>query len=441
VNVYGTDPNNSDSDNDGLSDGDEVNVYGTDPTNFDSDNDGLSDGEEVLIYGTDPTNSDSDNDGLSDGEEVLIYGTDPANLDSDNDGLSDFDEVNTQNTDPNNNDSDNDGLSDGDEVLTYNTDPNNLDSDFDGLSDGEEVNTFNTNPNDDDSDNDGCLDGADNAPLLAPEIEVDEVTVGTNFGFASLNQIITKTFTITNTGVDNLSVLTINSSDPQFAIFNFTPNSTVNGNSGTLTFDIEFTPVSLGIQMATITINNTDCNEINYIFGVSSDAVVPVELVAFNAKSIEHQILLYWHTASEINNTGFEIERSSNAKNWKTLGFVEGKGTILTPQQYEYLDKFPNAGVNYYRLKQLDFDGKYEYSPIISMEHKDSKMDLSLFPNPATNQLNLIGIADGPYRIFDLMGKIIRQGVSIGNSIDIATLPTGIYNLQVGEKTVRFVKE
>jgi len=151
----GLDPNNPDTDGDGIKDGDEVGMQtvnielnetvlpgddgtsdpgldtgtdtGTTDTTTDSDNDGLTDYEEA-VTGTDPTNPDSDNDGISDGAEL--------GQDSDNDGLSDTVETETG-TNPNNPDSDNDGLTDAEEI-TYGTDPNNGDTDFDGVPDSEE---------------------------------------------------------------------------------------------------------------------------------------------------------------------------------------------------------------------------------------------------------------------------------------------------------------
>jgi hypothetical protein len=84
----GTDPDNADTDHDGLSDGDEVNIYHTDPLNPDTDGDGLSDGDEVHIYGTNPLDPDTDHDLLSDGFEVA-HGTNPLDPDSDHDGIID----------------------------------------------------------------------------------------------------------------------------------------------------------------------------------------------------------------------------------------------------------------------------------------------------------------------------------------------------------------
>jgi outer membrane protein OmpA-like peptidoglycan-associated protein len=174
---YGTDPNNPDTDGDGLLDGDEV--YGTlnpfkerafysefpgstNPLSSDTDGDGLTDYDEIMIYRTDPNNPDTDGDGLSDGDEVLKYKTDPLKADTDGDGLSDGDEVLKYKTDPLKKDTDGDGLSDGQEVLGVNvelkivgkpvetklfkTDPLKADTDGDGLTDYEEVMVYKTNP-------------------------------------------------------------------------------------------------------------------------------------------------------------------------------------------------------------------------------------------------------------------------------------------------------
>jgi hypothetical protein len=103
----------------------------------DSDDDGLPDGEEIAI-GTDPFDDDTDDDGLSDGDEVNVHGTDPLDADTDDDGLSDGDEVNVHGTDPLDADTDDDGLDDGLEVA-LGLDPLNPDTDGDGIPDGEDT--------------------------------------------------------------------------------------------------------------------------------------------------------------------------------------------------------------------------------------------------------------------------------------------------------------
>ncbi len=143
---FGTDPENPDTDGDGLKDGEEVLTYITNPLKADTDGDGLKDGEEVLKYKTDPNIADTDGDGLKDGEEILTYKTDPLVADSDKDGLNDGNEVLKYKTDPLQTDSDGDGLSDGDEVLKYKTDPLKADTDGDALNDDKEVMTYKTDP-------------------------------------------------------------------------------------------------------------------------------------------------------------------------------------------------------------------------------------------------------------------------------------------------------
>lgn len=195
--IAGSDPWDSDSDGDGLLDGEEVYTYSTSPTNTDSDADGLLDGDEVSNHGTDPADADTDGDGMGDkweldngldpapggaGDALLNAdgdglnnleeyqnGTDPNDSDTDNDTLDDYVEVINKGTNPLEPDSDFDGLRDDIEVVTQpygKTDPNDADSDDDGVNDGDEVDNG-TDPLDDDSDDDGLNDG-------------DEITVGTD---------------------------------------------------------------------------------------------------------------------------------------------------------------------------------------------------------------------------------------------------------------------
>ncbi len=168
--ALGTDPDNADTDGDGLKDGEEVNKYFTNPLKVDTDGDGLSDGDEVMKYKTDPLKADTDGDGLTDGDEVLKYKTDPLKADTDGDGLSDGDEVMKYKTDPLKADTDGDGLTDGEEVLKYKTDPLKVDTDGGTVGDGIEVKRG-TNP----------LDPSDDVPVTVVEKEMTFDFV--HFGF------------------------------------------------------------------------------------------------------------------------------------------------------------------------------------------------------------------------------------------------------------------
>lgn len=173
----GTDPNNPDTDGDGLNDGEEYLTYKTDPLKVDTDGDGLSDYEEVKVTKTNPLIADTDGDGLKDGEEVNKYKTDPLKADTDGDKLNDGDEVLKYKTNPLKADTDGDGLTDGQEVLGVNvelkivgkpvetklfkTDPLKVDTDGDELSDYAEVMTHKTDPLKVDTDGGSVGDGVE----------------------------------------------------------------------------------------------------------------------------------------------------------------------------------------------------------------------------------------------------------------------------------------
>ena len=112
---------------------------------------------------------------------------------------------------------------------------------------------------------------------------------------------------------------------------------------------------------------------------------IPVELTSFFSSFEGNVVNLYWTTATEKNNHGFEIQRSIDKTNWKAIEFKEGKGTTSESQQYSYTDQLIDlqAAKLYYRLKQLDFDGSFKYSDVIEVEIIPSVFSLSQnYPNP-----------------------------------------------------------
>jgi len=186
---------NTDNDKDGLTKCDEEKI-GTDPENPDTDTDGLNDGEEFNLYKTNPLLADSDNDNLSDKDEVSIHKTNPLIIDTDSDELNDFDEVSKYKTIPNNADTDGEGLVDGEEVKIYNTNPLLVDSDGDKLNDSEEILAYKTNPLKKDTDNGSVEDFAEvnrgSNPLIASDdvlvIKIEKfVFEGITFGFDKTN--------------------------------------------------------------------------------------------------------------------------------------------------------------------------------------------------------------------------------------------------------------
>jgi hypothetical protein len=166
-----------------------------------------------------------------------------------------------------------------------------------------------------------------------------------------------------------------------------------------------------------------------------STGVLSANISNFTASKKANTTLLNWFTASEINNDGFAVERSNNAKAWEQISFVKGNGTTTSTKEYNVVDNNPLKGINYYRLKQLDNNGKFTYSAIKSVyfSEKGSK-GLSVYPNPANTAIhinleNLIG--NGHITMTDLLGKTIKT-IAVNNqqgnvTIDVSNLNKGVY--------------
>lgn len=122
-----------------------------------------------------------------------------------------------------------------------------------------------------------------------------------------------------------------------------------------------------------------------------SDSSIPVELVSFNAVVDKGNVLLKWSTATETNNAGFEIERSVSSANWNKIGFVGGAGTTTEKNVYSFTDKDVQAGKVFYRLKQIDFDGTYDYSNVVEVNTlaPSSFAVYQNYPNPFNPTTNI----------------------------------------------------
>jgi len=186
----------------------------------------------------------------------------------------------------------------------------------------------------------------------------------------------------------------------------------------------------------------TSCPEI--------EGSLPVDLTSFEAVVKGERVNLTWSTASELENLGFEIQRSTDGYKWEMLGFVKGKGTTFDIQKYEWMDKKPYfSQTNYYRLKQIDFDDSYEYSEI-TVSKISNKVELVFYPNPVRDYVTIeIGNEhEGVYiEVFDMKGRLVKSLKRHDNyfNIDLSELENGIYWLTLLtddlERKVKFVKQ
>jgi len=123
----------------------------------------------------------------------------------------------------------------------------------------------------------------------------------------------------------------------------------------------------------------------------SSSAPLPVELIHFAATSIGNkQVQLTWTTATENNNHYFEVQRSMDGKNFVVIGKVMGNGTSNTLIEYDFTDNYPSAGRMYYRLKQVDFDGIFQFSKLVKVDIDKVMTELEIYPNPAAEYVNIV---------------------------------------------------
>ena len=186
-----------------------------------------------------------------------------------------------------------------------------------------------------------------------------------------------------------------------------------------------------------------------------SCSLLPVELIAFDGRLKEKNVVLNWQSATEINNDFYTLERSLDGRNFEEIAIIKGQGTTYESQNYEYIDENPSFGVNYYRLTQTDFDGTFEvFDKIVAVNYiSDIKVDVR--PNPVeqdhfqlvynSNQSGNLNV-----QVFDITGKLLQQENFHArkelNYFDISVddLSNGIYilrtNLNNFVENIRFVK-
>lgn len=180
-------------------------------------------------------------------------------------------------------------------------------------------------------------------------------------------------------------------------------------------------------------------------------ALLPVELTDFSASSNNGLVLLDWATESELNNRGFGIERSTDGTAWQQVGFVEGSGTTTQRITYRFTDEPAQPGIFYYRLRQMDFDGKEQLSQVrsVRLEEKGEPGSLNVYPNPMTGNelwvdLTFATLGTVYLQIVDAQGKLVQgfevEKTSIQNTHQFSglQLQPGLYHLvmnKVGGKT------
>lgn len=181
-------------------------------------------------------------------------------------------------------------------------------------------------------------------------------------------------------------------------------------------------------------LNATGCNTREEILAMCIS--LPVELVSFSGDSKAEGNVLQWTTASEINNKGFEVERSTNGRLFETIGFVEGNTDSRQALNYSFTDATQQS-LTYYRLKQIDWDGTSTYSRIISVKRKNE--NAKVYPNPSRGRLFIdTQNHNQPYIIKNSQGTTVKASSVIpANGISTTSLPNGMYFVIIGSEVFK----
>jgi hypothetical protein len=200
------------------------------------------------------------------------------------------------------------------------------------------------------------------------------------------------------------------------------------------------------------TINNMNCNTVNITIsgpGISNQVVscsfgspLPIQLSSFSGEKKTGHVFLTWQTETEKDNASFIIEKSLDGIEWIQIATLPGAGNSLVRKNYVFSDDSPEAGVNYYRLKQTDYDGTYSYSPVIAVLNSTELFHCSAaWPNPTRNEFRLL--IDAPVNgravytiINETGGEVAGQTFSYqagGNEVhfSLGDVPEGFYLMEI----------
>ena len=194
--------------------------------------------------------------------------------------------------------------------------------------------------------------------------------------------------------------------------------------------------------LQTLNITSVDC------------ATLPVSLLNLSATPGDNSVLLSWSTASEINNKGFEVQRKTESGDWTAIGFVNGIDNCGSTHHYNYTDNKLSPSRYYYRLKQIDIDGRFEYSPVVSAVIGGAeKFSLEQnYPNPFRSEtvirFTLPGKANVKLTLFDMHGRIVKTVINGSRdkgahavTVNSSSLSSGLYYYRLESENFSAVKK
>ncbi|MEO7305910.1 MAG: serine hydrolase [Ferruginibacter sp.] len=206
-----------------------------------------------------------------------------------------------------------------------------------------------------------------------------------------------------------------------------------NTNSITVNFSINALSGNISVQG----VNNYGPGGSASLWVTVNPLVLPITLISFTAQKFkEYQSFLHWSTAQEINNVGFEIERSTNAIHFEKIGFVRGNMNTSQVNYYSFIDSVPGNSTIYYRLKTTDINGKNNYSRVISLRF-DGRNKILIYPNPASDHIFIEPCNDLPkemtVNIYTITGLLLKTGKITQNQqqYNVRDIANGMYIVEI----------
>jgi len=185
--------------------------------------------------------------------------------------------------------------------------------------------------------------------------------------------------------------------------------------------------------------NNNDALEVQ-----SADEVaLAVEWLSIDARFDFDKVIISWATASEKNNSQFEVQRSTDSREFETIGFVSGSGNSNVISKYNFTDYSPNKSLIYYRIKQIDYDGSYDFSEVLVVKNNEFEA-FKVYPNPSTISVKISGLNPGEYlEVYNSVGKLINNVLvdSENINLNLDSYPAGVYYIKrkINQESIQLI--
>jgi parallel beta-helix repeat protein len=220
----------------------------------------------------------------------------------------------------------------------------------------------------------------------------------------------------------------------------------LDGGDGTFRFVVPFSslaaPITVGASVVALAHSTSTGNASTSEFSQASiTTLLPVQFVSFKAELQSDKVLVSWATAQEQNASHFDVERSTNGRDFTKIGQVKAAGNSNVLVNYSFTDNNPVLGVSYYRLRQVDIDNRFVYTKTVIIRNEARSKAFTVWPNPVLDNVNVTLQSDKNQnlnlRVVDYNGRVVRSQVVNATrgvnqiTVNMSTLTKGMYVIQV----------